>query len=121
MTAVQRLSPLTFGLILWHSEKLVLSEADLRRHEVAVELVRKELDVLVVLIDSGLKRRKGRGKTEREKRKEREEREERKEREKKRREKRGRKGRRGRKKGEKRRDRRGRRKEKRRERGRRES
>lgn len=66
--AVQKLSPLTFGLVLWHSEKLVLSEADLRRHEVAVELVRKELDVLVVLIDSGLKRRRGRGKRGRRKR-----------------------------------------------------
>ena len=88
------MSPLTFRLVLWHSEKLVLSEADLRRHEVAVKLVRKELDVLVVLIDSGLKRRKGRGKREREKRKEREEREERKEREKKRREEEGREGRR---------------------------
>ena len=65
--AVQRLSPLTFGLVLWHSEELVLSEADLRRHEVAVKLVRKELDVLVVLINSGLKRRRGRGKRGREK------------------------------------------------------
>ena len=51
---VQRLSPLTFGLVLWYSEELVLSEADLRRHEVAVKLVRKELDILVVLVDSGL-------------------------------------------------------------------
>ena len=77
MTVVQRLSPLTFGLVLWHSKKLVFSEADLRRHEVAVKLVRKELDVLVVLVDSGLKRRRWRGKRgrEREKRKEREERE----------------------------------------------
>ena len=32
----------------------MLSEADLRRHEIAVKLVRKELDVLVVLVDSGL-------------------------------------------------------------------
>ena len=93
MTAVQRLSPLTFGLILWHSKKLVLSEADLRRHEVAVELVRKELDVLVVLIDSGLKRRRGRGKRGREKG--RREKRGRKGRE---RERKGRKGRRGRKK-----------------------
>ena len=54
LIVVQRLSPLTFGLVLWHSEKLVLSEANLRRHEVAVKLVRKELDVLVVLVDSGL-------------------------------------------------------------------
>ena len=37
----------------------MLSEADLRRHEVAMELVGKELDVLVVLVDSGLKRRMG--------------------------------------------------------------
>ena len=44
----------------------MLSEANLRRHEVAVELVRKELDVLVVLIDSGLKRREGKGKRGRE-------------------------------------------------------
>ena len=54
LIVVQRLSPLTFGLVLWYSEEPVLSEADLRRHEVAVKLVRKELDVLVVLVDSGL-------------------------------------------------------------------
>ena len=37
----------------------MLSEADLRRHKVAMELVGKELDVLIVLVDSGLKRRMG--------------------------------------------------------------
>ena len=61
----------------------MLSEADLRRHEVAMELVGKELDVLVVLVDSGLKRRMG---GEGERREEREERETIKERERKRKE-----------------------------------
>ena len=65
---MQRLSPLTFGLVFWHSEELVFSEADLRRHEVAMELVGKELDVLVVLVDSGLKRRERERKGRREKR-----------------------------------------------------
>ena len=46
----------------------MLSEADLRRHQVAMELVGKELDVLVVLVDSGLKRRERERKGRREKR-----------------------------------------------------
>ena len=76
----------------------MLSEANLRRHEVAMELVGKELDVLVVLVDSGLKRRMGeRRKRGREKGKEREVRETRKEREQKKEENRrdGRRGREG--------------------------
>ena len=65
---MQRLSLLTFGLVFWHSKELVLSEADLRRHEVAVKLVGKEPDVLVVLVDSELKRRERERKGRREKR-----------------------------------------------------